>query len=166
MNPIHSAILSQFEKIQGDAFLIHQLKWDDSTRNIRFEPYRRVGDRLAFDLYEPVYAGSLAPAANADKILEEIYRRFNVELPADFYDHSMSVSDVVTLRQNGKVSSYYTDSFDFVELPGFYTVRKELVKTEEAPKEKTSVKELLQSAQAPHQPKPQKNMPDKGMEAR
>lgn len=52
-------------------------------------------------------------------MLEELYAKFNVSRPDDFTGHSLSVSDIVALRQNGVVSCHYVDSIGFQELPGF-----------------------------------------------
>ena len=52
-------------------------------------------------------------------MLEELYAKFNVSRPDDVTGHSLSVSDIVALRQNGVVSCHYVDSIGFQELPGF-----------------------------------------------
>ena len=52
-------------------------------------------------------------------ILESLYARFNLDRPEDFHGHSLSVSDVIALKQNGRLSCYYTDSFGFQKLPDF-----------------------------------------------
>lgn len=54
-----------------------------------------------------------------DEILEGLFTKFNIDRPADFHGHSLSVSDVIVLKQNGQVNSYYTDSFGFEKLPAF-----------------------------------------------
>lgn len=52
-------------------------------------------------------------------ILDSLYAKFNLDRPEDFHGHSLSVSDVIVLKQNGQVASYYTDSFGFQQLPEF-----------------------------------------------
>ena len=52
-------------------------------------------------------------------MLEDLYTKFNIQHPEDFRGHSLSVSDIVALKQNGVVSCHYVDSFGFAELPGF-----------------------------------------------
>ena len=51
--------------------------------------------------------------------LEKLYRQFNLEKPADFHSPSMSVSDIVAIKQDGKVSYHYCDSVGFTQIPGF-----------------------------------------------
>ena len=71
--------------------------------------------------YELVYSASLPPTDVRDQaaVLESLYARFNLDRPEDFHGHSLSVSDVIALKQNGRLSCYYTDSFGFQKLPDF-----------------------------------------------
>ena len=69
--------------------------------------------------YEVVYMAPLLPYKDQNTMLEELYAKFNVSRPDDFTGHSLSVSDIVALRQNGVVSCHYVDSIGFQELPGF-----------------------------------------------
>ena len=90
----------------------------DSTRDYRFEPYDRLqAAGLTVDKanYTEVYAAPLA----AGTTLEDIYRTFNVDHPADFKGHSLSVSDVVVLHQNGQDTAHYCDSVGFQQVPEF-----------------------------------------------
>ena len=99
-------------------FSIYQLRNEDSTRDYRFEPYDRLqaaGRTVDKANYTEVYAAPLA----AGTILEDIYRTFNVDHPADFNGHSLSVSDVVVLHQNGHDTAYYCDSVGFQQVPEF-----------------------------------------------
>ena len=61
----------------------------------------------------------LLPYKDRDVMLESLYATFNVDHPEDFRGHSMSVSDVVALRENGAVTCHYVDSIGYKELPGF-----------------------------------------------
>lgn len=107
-----------FEAPQQDSFSIYQLRNEDSTRDYRFEPYDRL---QAADLtvdkanYTEVYAAPLT----AGTTLEDIYRTFNVDYPANFKGHSLSVSDVVVLHQNGQDTAHYCDSVGFQQVPEF-----------------------------------------------
>ena len=65
------------------------------------------------DHYQMVYARQREPG----ETLEDIYRRFNIDHPEDFRGHSLSVSDVVVLHENGADAAYYVDSIGFKELP-------------------------------------------------
>ena len=101
-----------------DTFSIYQLKQGDNTRGFRFEPYDYLTAKgYAADMtnYELVYTAELAAGTS----LEDIYTRFNVNHPQDFKGHSLSVSDIVVLHQNGQDTAYYVDSIGFKELPEF-----------------------------------------------
>ena len=107
-----------FEAPQQDSFSIYQLRNEDSTRDYRFEPYDRLqAAGLTVDKanYTEVYAAPLT----AGTTLEDIYRTFNVDYPADFKGHSLSVSDVVVLHQNGQDTAHYCDSVGFQQVPEF-----------------------------------------------
>lgn len=102
-----------------DSFSIYQLKRGDETRDLRFEPYDRLqatGHAVDRANYELIYAAPLAP----DTSLEDIYTRFNLDYPADFKGHSLSVSDIVVLHQNGKDTAHYVDSIGYQEVPEFF----------------------------------------------
>ena len=82
---------------------------------------RNVDQAVKPENYELVYSASLPQADVRDQtaILESLYARFNLDRPEDFHGHSLSVSDVIALKQNGRLSCYYTDSFGFQRLPDF-----------------------------------------------
>ena len=101
-----------------DTFTIYQLKRGDETRDLRFEPYDRLtatGHSLDPTNYDLIYSAPLTP----DMTLERIYERFNIDHPADFKGHSLSVSDVVVLHQNGQDAAHYVDSIGFQAVPEF-----------------------------------------------
>ena len=107
-----------FEAPQQDSFSIYQLRNEDSTRDYRFEPYDRLqaaGLTVDKSNYTEVYTAPLT----AGTTLEDIYRTFNVDYPADFKGHSLSVSDVVVLHQNGQDTAHYCDSVGFQQVPEF-----------------------------------------------
>ena len=101
-----------------DTFSIYQLKRGDETRDFRFEPYDRLAatghtaDRANYDL---IYTAELTPGTS----LEDIYTRFNIDQPKDFKGHSLSVSDVVVLHQNGQDTAHYVDSSGYRQVPEF-----------------------------------------------
>jgi len=102
-----------------DTFSIYQIKGGDETRNLRFEPYDRLtatGHRVDPKNYALVYSAELTPGTS----LEDIYTRFNIDHPKDFKGHSLSVSDVVVLHQNGQDTAHYVDSFGYKEVPEFF----------------------------------------------
>lgn len=86
--------------------------------------------------------------------LEDIFTRFNVDRPADFKGHSLSVSDVVSIRENGKDTAYFVDCFGFKEIPDFF---KDMAVREKKPSVLKQLKDCKQSANKPRtMPKPQK----------
>jgi hypothetical protein len=108
----------------ADAFAIYQLKRADETRDLRFEPLASIeaaGFTVERDNYELVYSAPLKPMPRQIDTLENIFERFNVDRPADFKGHSLSVSDIVALKQAGEVSCHYVDSVGYREVPTFLT---------------------------------------------
>lgn len=115
---IPADIVAQARAAQGDTFSIYQLKPGDSTRDYRFEPLdaiRNNGLSVKPENYELVYT---APLTEKDS-LGSIYTRFNIDHPADFTGHSLSVSDIVVLHQGGKDTAHYCDRVGFSEVPEF-----------------------------------------------
>ena len=109
---------AQEAEADKDTFSIYQLKQGDETRDFRFEPYNRLqaaGNVVDKANYELVYSAELTPGTS----LEDIYTRFNIDHPKDFKGHSLSVSDVVVLHQNGQDAAHYVDSFGYKEVPEF-----------------------------------------------
>ena len=101
-----------------DTFSIYQLKRGDETRDFRFEPYDRLaatGHTAEQTNYDLIYTAELAPGT----FLEDIYTRFNIDHPKDFKGHSLSVSDVVVLHQNGQDTAHYVDSSGYRQVPEF-----------------------------------------------
>ena len=101
-----------------DSFSIYQLKRGDETRDLRFEPYDRLtatGHAVDPANYDLIYSAPLAPGTS----LEAIFTRFNIDHPKDFKGHSLSVSDVVVLHQNGQDTAHYVDSIGYRQTPEF-----------------------------------------------
>ena len=110
-------------------FSIYQLKHGDETRDLRFEPYDRLqvtGNVVDKANYELIYSAELTPGTS----LEDIYTRFNIDHPKDFKGHSLSVSDVVVLHQNGQDTAHYVDSFGYKSVPEFLQEQKQLTPDE------------------------------------
>ena len=95
---------------------------------------RNVDQSVKPESYELVYSASLPPTDVRDQgsILEGLYAKFNLDRPEDFHGHSLSVSDVIVLKQKGQATSYYTDSFGFAELTGFLPIDNPLKNAEMA----------------------------------
>ena len=106
----------------ADSFAIYQLRDNDNTAQLRFmnaEYLEKKGLSAQKENYAAVYAGSLDRRGDTQDRLDALYETFNLRRPEDFRGHSLSVSDIVALKQNGVVSCHYVDSWGFKELPGF-----------------------------------------------
>ena len=126
--PVSDAVLQRAEKTLAertkaqepdrDTFYIYQLKRGDETRDLRFEPYDRLtaaGHAVDPANYDLIYSAPLASGTS----LEAIFTRFNIDHPKDFKGHSLSVSDVVVLHQNGQDTAHYVDSIGYRQTPEF-----------------------------------------------
>ena len=122
-----------FLESPGDAYAIYQQKRDDSTADIRFmnsEYLQKKGIEPQYENYELVYTGALTKDGSQVEKLEDLYRIFNVEHPQNFVGHSLSVSDIVALKQAGVVSYHYVDSIGYKELTNFRTTENYLKNAE------------------------------------
>ena len=106
---------------EGDCFAIYQVSRDD-PQNIRFmnmdwlQSHDISVERGSYDL---IYTAPLTATGSTDAKLEQLFQQFNLEKPVDFHSPSMSVSDIVALKQNGVVSCHYVDSVGFQQIPSF-----------------------------------------------
>ena len=106
----------------GDCFAIYQLKQTDDLRDIRYEGLERLkasGQEVEHSNYDLVYTAPLTSPGSTSEQLGRLYEQFNLQKPADFHSPSMSVSDIVAIRQGGRLSCYYCDSIGFEQIPGF-----------------------------------------------
>ena len=111
-----------FLESSGDTYAIYQLKRDDATTDIRFmnsDYLKSKGIEPQYENYELIYTGALASDGSQMEKLENLYRIFNIEHPQDFTGHSLSISDIVALKQAGVVSYHYVDSVGYKELHNF-----------------------------------------------
>ena len=112
------AFLSQ----NRDCFAIYQVKHTDELRDIRYEGLdwlRSIGQTVKRENYDLVYTAPLEPYKSPQVAVEQLYNQFNNDHPADYHHPSMSVSDIVAIKQDGKVSCHYCDSVGFTQIPGF-----------------------------------------------
>ena len=106
---------------EGCCFAIYQVSRDD-PQNVRFmnldwlQSHNLAVDRSNYDL---IYTAPLNGSSSTMEQLETLYEQFNLKKPVDFHSPSLSVSDIVAIKQDGKVSCHYCDSFGFAEVPGF-----------------------------------------------
>ena len=101
-----------------DAMAIYQLR-RDAPVELRFANLGSLAAPPDPANYEAIYTREVYPDDDTGRILENFYYIFNDERPGDFVGHSLSVSDIVALKQDGKVSYHYCDSMGFQELPAF-----------------------------------------------
>ena len=106
---------------EGSCFAIYQVSRDD-PQNVRFmnldwlQSHNLAVDRSNYDL---IYTAPLNGSGSTMEQLETLYEQFNLQKPVDFHSPSLSVSDIVAIKQDGKVSCHYCDSVGFTEIPGF-----------------------------------------------
>ena len=127
----------------SDKYGIYQLKHNPELDHLRFEgteSLKRMGitknnfDAIKPENYELIYVGELSELQEQTQgeTLEVIYEKFNIDHPEDYRGHSLSVSDIVVLHQNGENSAHFVDSFGFTRLPDFMqTLTLEGVKEQE-----------------------------------
>ena len=111
-----------FTESTTDAFAIYQLKDGDELRDYRFEGLNWLKSRglsVERENYNFIYTEPFTQPATTQDRLMEIWERFNIDHPADFKGHSLSVSDIVAIKQDGVVTYHYCDSFEYRELPQF-----------------------------------------------
>lgn len=113
----------QKENVQGNTYSIYQLKQGEEMRDYSFASISELQKRglsVNSDNYAKIYE---APKTDADT-LDSIYYKFNMEHPADFRGHSLSVSDVIVFHENGVDTAHYVDSFGFTAVPEFLSQKK------------------------------------------
>lgn len=124
--PVEDAVLEAVHEqvSETDAtYSIYQLKRGEDMRDYSFaslDMLDKMGLTVNPDNYEKVYE---APKT-AEDTLDSIYYRFNMEHPADFRGHSLSVSDVIVFHENGVDTAHYVDSYGFKAIPDFVTAKE------------------------------------------
>ena len=119
-----------------DSYIIYQLKYEQETAKLLFQPVRKLqeaGIQVERRNYDAVYTGSLPSGwKRRSECLNRLYSEFNINHPSDFQGHSMSVSDVVGLKINGKITTHYVDSIGFQKLDSFIPMDNPLKNAEMA----------------------------------
>ena len=106
---------------ERNCFAIYQVVRDD-PQNVRFMNLNWLQSRdipIDRNNYELIYTAPLSESGTVPEQLDKLYQQFNLEKPVDYHSPSMSVSDIVAIKQNGKVSCHYCDSVGFTPVPGF-----------------------------------------------
>ena len=131
-----SELEQRFLQTPENAYAIYQLKRGEEFRDYRFEGLERLqsaGLSVELDNYEMIYTAPLyGYNGNTTATLNSLYEKFNIDHPADFHGHSLSVSDIVALKVNGAVSSHYVDRFGFAEQPQFIPAQNYLESAEKS----------------------------------
>ena len=145
-NEIQSYRMKQFRQSGHDCYLGMQLQ-QDADPTLRFAAMRylnRQNIAPSIENYEILYRGNLPEGKRSvpqAELLEQLYQKFNFARPTDYHGHSLSVSDVIMLNQDEKISAHYVDSIGFKELPGFLDKQPERTSVLETLKEKCDAPE-------------------------
>ena len=145
-NEIQSYRMKQFQQSGHDCYLVMQLQ-QDADPTLRFAAMRYLNKQNiapSVENYEILYRGNLPEGKRSvpqAELLEQLYQKFNFARPTDYHGHSLSVSDVIMLNQDGKISAHYVDSIGFKELPGFLDKKPERLSVLQNLKEKCDAPE-------------------------
>lgn len=107
------------KNMSENTFDIYQIDHDGPGRDLMFmgsSYLEKIGAAVSMANYQKIYTAPLS----AGETLDSIYERFNLRHPADYRGHSLSVSDVIVLRQNGLDQAFFVDSFGFKQVPEFF----------------------------------------------
>ncbi|MCC8101628.1 MAG: helix-turn-helix domain-containing protein [Clostridiales bacterium] len=149
---------------KGDSFGIYQINRDGVGREYIYEGtalLQKLSHKVDGADYDLIYVCNLSETEihSETEVLDMIYERFNLDLPEDFRGHSLSVSDVILMNQEGKTKAWYVDSIGFTELPEFVQERKDVVDLSR--KAESKVTESV-AAQNPPQEKREQQKPHRG----
>jgi DNA repair protein RadC len=116
--------LQEVEFLTGpdDTYAIYQLKNDENLRNHQFESLhhlQKLGLTVDYKNYDLTYTGHFEAVADTNGTLNVIYEKFNEDRPKDFTGHSLSMSDVIVLKQHGDYTAHYVDAIGFKEVAEF-----------------------------------------------
>ena len=152
--------MKQFQQSGHDCYLVMQLQ-QDADPALRFAAMRYLNKQNlapSIENYEILYRGNLPEGKRSvpqAELLEQLYQKFNCARPTDYHGHSLSVSDVIMLNQDGKISAHYVDSIGFKELPGFLDKKPERTSVLQTLKEKCDAPEcnptVCRKARAEHE---------------
>lgn len=130
-------------------FEIYQLKKNENLRYHRFTDYETLhkeGNTVEAENYIQVYRDELSSGTT----LEDIYTRFNINQPADFKGHSLSVSDIIVVHDNGDTAAYYIDDVGYKRVPEFLKLEQKAENVVANSNEETAVVTSNSEEQAIH----------------
>ncbi|MBR2894902.1 MAG: hypothetical protein IKC03_04490, partial [Oscillospiraceae bacterium] len=146
-------IEQRFLNAPTDSMLIYQLH-EDAPVELHYRGLDRLKSPPDPANYKPIYTREVFSDSSVDRILENFYYIFNAERPGDFVGHSLSVSDIIALKRDGKVSYHYCDSIGFQELPDFKHHREETIAKTQRPSILSQLRDL--KPENKHSTKPKK----------
>jgi len=111
-------VYRRFLEAPGDTYAVMQLK-GSAPADLRYTGLNYLSQPPSPGNYDILYTGPIVCAQNQSATLENLFEIFNINRPGDFTGHSLSVSDIIALKQDGVVSYHYCDNVGFQELPGF-----------------------------------------------
>ena len=108
----------RFRENPEDGILIYQLR-ETAPVELHFASYDELKAPPSAENYRAIYTQPLYDGGSKGEVLEQTFEQFNLRRPADFYGHSLSVSDIVAIKRGPEVTYHYCDSFGFRQLEGF-----------------------------------------------
>ena len=111
-------MIERLENALQNRYEIYQLRDSPETRPYFFQGtkgLKKLGLTVRRENYEKVYSSPLTPGIT----LDHIFQKFNINHPEDFTGHSLSISDIVVLHENGKTGAFYVDHSGFTIIPDF-----------------------------------------------
>ena len=126
--------IEQAQEQTAATYKIYQLKDSEETRYKRFERFENQPEPVSITDYDLVYEAVLSPTDT----LDSLYEKFNLSHPEDFTGHSLSVSDVIVIEQDGQQQAHFVDRFGFQSVPDFFKERTQ--KAEQIPEQPEEIK--------------------------
>ena len=133
-------------EMSDGTFKIYQLKTGEEYHFKRFEGLSGQPEPVSISDYDLVYEGSLADIESREDLsekLEAIYTKFNIARPEDFKGHSLSVSDVVVIEQDGQQQAHFVDSVGFQDVPDFFAERTQKAEQPQEQPEEVKLKSIV-----------------------
>ena len=133
-----------FSYFRVPKILFRDMRFKDLSTDAKTLYLNKQNIAPSVENYEILYRGNLPEGKRSvpqAELLEQLYQKFNFARPTDYHGHSLSVSDVIMLNQDGKISAHYVDSIGFKELPGFLDKKQERSSVLQTLKEKCDAPE-------------------------
>ena len=155
--PLDKSPEERFNENPHNAYLVFQMREGEELRDLRFQPYSQVQDKLNPTQYEAVQTGTLPQAEDTQASLNKLYVMLNEPLPWDKHARSLSMGDVLALKQDGQITCHYVDKWGYVELPGFLSGKNPLRSLEDSVEQNDNQLDgIINNTPAPREPGPPK----------